>query len=57
MHVACLGDHQAARGRGISNAWRGVICYELTELGRMLIVPLQALHDWALENPHEWAGG
>ena len=24
--------------------------YELTELGRKLIVPLKALHDWALEN-------
>ena len=24
--------------------------YELTELGRKLIVPLQALHDWVLEN-------
>ncbi|CAB3779938.1 winged helix-turn-helix transcriptional regulator [Paraburkholderia caffeinilytica] len=24
--------------------------YELTELGRMLIVPLQALYDWALEH-------
>jgi DNA-binding HxlR family transcriptional regulator len=24
--------------------------YELTELGRRLIVPLKALHDWALEN-------
>jgi DNA-binding HxlR family transcriptional regulator len=24
--------------------------YELTELGRKLIVPLKALHEWALEN-------
>ena len=24
--------------------------YELTELGRKLIVPLKALHDWAVEN-------
>jgi len=24
--------------------------YELTELGRLLIVPLQSLYDWALEH-------